>query len=335
MKQITLRELYNHDIRKVNAIATSAAFDFSLLEEKLVDYISTLISSPITKENGEITYQTVYEISYNHFCKCIGVKPDNKIYQNIDQAIKNLKSKVINLILPNKAKTGVAILDRYEINDRKKKNSATAIIQLDDRMIPILISKTKNYFSHKPEYTLLMNSKYSIRLYQWLLALLNKEIGKNMKYSKFGDKEIPMNLVELIQLDNKAKKLFLQKKEKIEHKQYEFAIYMDAIKYQLSISKSYRGYETIKDKILEKTVKEINSSTDIQILSYEYDQNDDCIVFIITRKNTFERIAVDTYLEEKINIHTISTTEVSKEVTGYIPGEIKDIDKINKWIEAN
>ena len=48
-KDISFRKLYNHDVRKVNAVVTAAAFNFTSIEQDLFDYISCLEPSSLDK----------------------------------------------------------------------------------------------------------------------------------------------------------------------------------------------------------------------------------------------------------------------------------------------
>ncbi len=325
---VSLRELYNHDIRKVNAIATSAAFDFSLIEQKIVDYISTIITAPNIDQQGHITYQTTYKLNYIHFCQCTNTSPSTRFYKIIDDAIRSLSVKSIELILPNNGKTGIKVIDRYEIHEGKPYYT---IIQLDDRMIPILIDKKKNFFKHHPEYTLFMNKKYSTRLYPWLTALLNKEIGKKCKYTRFNNTTFAN--IDIAKLQKEDKQKYLKMRERIYYSEYVFNISLKAIRYQLSISSNYRGYNTIKTKILDVVKKEIEEITDMVITSMSYDSDSDFVRFVVRKKNTIEIAITDSRNLEKINKNNTQNSEPSEVITDYQPGQIKDIEVIEKWIE--
>ena len=349
-KDISFRKLYNHDVRKVNAVVTAAAFNFTSIEQDLFDYISTLTDQPYTNEKGEIKYNTTFKINYLHFCIATNTKPDSRTYENIDNSIKNLNKKTMELILPNNGITGVKVIERYEIHQGKP---YYAYIQLDDRMIPVLISKKNNFLEHHPEYVLFIkNNKYAKRIYGWLAAQLNKDIGKKLKYTKFDEnrtlKDIKiedfketkeMNEEEKENL-KKSKLRFLNMISSIKKDSYTYNLDFEQFKYNLSISSNYRGYKTIESKILKDVKKIINESTDITIENMFYNDEYDSITFIVRKKGDLERIAVDEKLKkqhnDKFSKVNIKDVEPSQVITDYKPGATENIDKlITQWIDIN
>lgn len=333
-KEVSFRKIYNHDIRKANPIATSAAFDYSLIEEKMVDYVSTIVPAPQINNDGEIKYPLVYVIYYSHFCKCTGKKGSNSYYKAIDQSLENLRDKSIKLILSDKKTTLISFLERVEFNEGSKRGeSRKAIIKLDDRIIPILIEKKKNYFEHHPEYTMLMDSKYSIRLYQWILALYNKEIGIEKSKSKFQGQLIKD--IDILELDQKDVLPFSKKLYAINHKKRDYYIHIDDLKEQLSISKNYRGFETIKERIIEPSIEENNEKTDLNIDKKLLTINDDGYIhFSVERKSTEEMSKLETTLTGLINNITIRPSEISHVMENEDEYEVEQYELIEKWAET-
>ncbi len=352
--ELTFRQLYARDVRMVNAIATSAAFDYSLIEEKLINFISTLVPSPQKGNNGEIQYPLIYVIYYSHFCKCMGIKGDNKYYNRIDEALQHLRDKSIKLKMNDQKSTLISFLERVEFNkENKKGESRKAVIKLDDRIIPILIEKRKNFFAHHPEYIMFMDSKYSIRLYQWLYALHNREIGILLKKTKFkcvitnkdGEQEdisIPLNTHEedMIYISrNKENKTlwqgFIEKKKKYKYSEREIIIDFDDIKENLSIPPAYRGYETVNKRIIEPVINEINEKTDFYIKKEDYYiDNNNKIHFFTTFKTTAELVMIDLTLEKLIENIKISQNEISHVMENEEEYEVEQYKLIEEWADS-
>lgn len=345
-KELTFRDFYNHDIRKANPIATSAAFDYTLIEEKLVDFVSTLVPAPQIEKNGDIKYPLLYEIYYNHFCKCMGKKGDSKYYKNIDQAIQNLHDKSIKLIMKDGKSTIIAFIERATFSSDTKKGesrkgeSRKVIIKLDDRIIPILIEKRKNYFEHHPEYTMFMDSKYSIRLYQWFLALLNKKISvkKSKTIFKEGVLFKDVDITKFKTSDPEERKMqqkYLRMKNNIEYSKYYFSIPLESLKDQLSVSDNYRGYKTIKNKIIDSSIDEINDKTDISVDkdNVTIDENNN-VIFPVQRKDTITKNNIETELFKIVEKIKINPNEISHVIEDEAEYQVEQYFLIEQWADT-
>lgn len=290
MNKLELSEVFEHEVKKSNYLAMSAQFDLTATEQKILNYITTLIKPPTIDEGGKLHYTNLFEIDFSKFCKMAGMKICGASYNVIRKSLLSMYRKKIEVKLPEKNTfTGLGILDRYEYKD----NEGYAVILLDDRMTPYLFELKNNFLKYQPQYTMLLKSKFSIRIYEWIKSILDKEISLKQKKYK--------NEINFNNLSDEEKKEKIKEMIRIRQKKYQISLKLNDIKKFLSLSKNYYGYNTIYSQILAPAIKEINELSDIYIENCEYDNELKFVTFDVRLKDIKERHITDDIIEEKIN----------------------------------
>ncbi len=307
-KALSIDKIYKYDISKSNTFVISAAFDYSLIEQKIVNYIITKIQpdaveNATNKDNSPEREPLTYDIDFDELCKMSGMLICGRNYDYIKAAIESLRDKRINVRLPkNDGITGISFIDRYVYYE----NKGYASVRLDSRMIPLIIKMKDNFLKYNPRYTMLAKSKYTIRIYEWLKASMDKRQSGIKKQAGI-TKDI-----NFTQMDRNEKREYVNKYTKVRNLDYEIRIRMQIFRENLGIGTNIKGYKMLYNKILSKCMDEINEQSDIMIKSIEYISDVDELVFTTSYKNHIELQVLNQIIEEKINNVYLPKTETSK-----------------------
>ena len=146
----------NQLVVKSNELIQKSRFSLSALEQKIILYI-------ISKIKPEDTELKEYCFDLREMCRVCGISYSGKNYLNFKDSIKALRDKSFWIETPRKLYT-VSWIERVEID----KYQTTVSVKLDDRLLPYLLNLRECFTSYELNYTLLMKSKYSIRIYELL-----------------------------------------------------------------------------------------------------------------------------------------------------------------------
>ena len=251
-------------VQKSNLLAMDAKFDFSALEQDAANYITTLIEQPVEDyDTKQVQYKVRYEFNLSDLCKATGTAKSGRAYSRFREAIRNLKKKDVLVPSPKGTFVSVSWLSYFEFDP----HSGRIVISIDDKMIPYVCDLHNKFLSYQPEYTLLMNGKYSKRLYEKLKAYLNMISAKSN----------PEHDASIITT-------------------YEIAL--DKLKSEFSLDgiDSYNHFGVFRTKILNVALKEINEMTDINI-DYTAVKSSgkavDSIIFSLSYKDEVSKMEVD------------------------------------------
>ena len=148
-------------VHKSNSMIQNGRFDLSLQEQKIMLYIISQISPQ------DIDFELL-EFSIPEFCKACGIDCDNgKNYADLKKAVKHIRDKSWWIVLPDGRHTTVSWIEKPYINPK----SGTISIKLDDDLKPYLLQLQANYTQYDLIYTLSFQSKYAIRLYEYIRSI--------------------------------------------------------------------------------------------------------------------------------------------------------------------
>ncbi len=244
--------LAKFNVKKSNALAMSSIFDYSSVEMDMANYITTLIMPIIEQtEEDDFNYSLNNEVivDFNELCHMTGTMRNGKTYKDYLKALDSLRHKEI-IIRINGLITSLHWISEWWYDDKKGR----AIVHISENMIPLLFNLKANYLSYKPEYTMLMGSKYSKRIYEELKAYYNLCRSRNIEG------------------------------------EIEYKVEVKKLKKNLSIDglSSYNNFNNFETKILIKAIAEINERTDIEV-KYTYEKTGrsvSMIIFTIKLKDT-------------------------------------------------
>lgn len=174
---------------KHNDIVRVFRYNHSVTEQKLLMYL-------ISKIKPGDTPDTTYRFDATILCEVCGIKGTRQALRNLMYMLQKLADKSFWVIKdsPN-PKLHRWIYDLTLILDGKPTTSSNftpvADIAFDPFLHPYLLDLRENYTSYELENILAMQSKYSIRLYEFLKS-----------YSYIGAKDISLeDLRELLQVE--------------------------------------------------------------------------------------------------------------------------------------
>lgn len=262
---LQFEDVYKYKVKKSNYLCLAAVFDYSLYEYELSNYIISLIKPAKSAANGELIYQLDYEVDFDEFCRKNATSTGGgRSYDYIKKALKGLMSKVVNVQMPNKAITGVHLLDRYEY----KEGSGIGHVRIDDRLIPALFA-CKEYVLYTDAYSYHFTSKYSGRVCDMLRAFIGKENWKQMK-----DLKQKVNYHgDFTKMTKEEKNKYTKGYKKIKESSYTIKMSLGDFATIINLPKSIKGPQMIKRRCLDNVVEDINKSSEIEIKSYMCDEN--------------------------------------------------------------
>lgn len=171
-KQADLRTLEQHKeeqlekdrhaiITKANAMIQKTRYSLSLQEQKIVLFA-------MSKIQPTDTFLTEYAFSIKEFCDICGITATN--YDGIKETFLRLKKKAFWLTIDDRGtESGVDWFSTVRINKR----SGIVKLKFHEDLHPFLLELTKNFTSFTIYPTLVMKSRYSIRLYELLKSYSN------------------------------------------------------------------------------------------------------------------------------------------------------------------
>lgn len=184
-EKIKVAQAREYKVVKSNDIIQKARFDLSIVEQKTIAYIVSMIKP---KERDSDALILEYDFNIQDYCKICGIDYNNGgNYEYIKSTLKKLRDKSMWVTLSDGTETVVSWINKPYINKR----SGKAKIRLDDDMIPYLFELKERFTQYELYNTLAMKSQYSIRLY---------EIFKSYSFAK----------KKIFDLDELKKMLFAQ-----------------------------------------------------------------------------------------------------------------------------
>jgi len=156
-----LDEQRHRTIIKANALIQKSRYSLSLLQNKIVNYLISQIS----------TYDEDFrfvDFSIPDFCRLCGMdETSGKNYKNLKTAIKGIADKSVWVELEDGTETILRWIEKPYIN----KNSGIIRIKLDEDMKPYLLQQKKNYTAREALWTYSFEYKYTERLYQYVCSI--------------------------------------------------------------------------------------------------------------------------------------------------------------------
>ncbi len=157
---------------KANALIQKSRFSLSLQQQKIVLYLISKIQPTDTKF-------IQYEFNIPDFCHVCGIDYDSgKNYSDLKAQIKEIADKSLWITLEDGTETLVRWIERPYISRRE----GIIRIKLDEYMKPFLLQLKKHYTQYRLIYTLKMNSKYSVRLYELIMSFFFNKQNPSSRY---------------------------------------------------------------------------------------------------------------------------------------------------------
>lgn len=146
-----------YNVVKANELIQKSRFELSLLEQKTIAYICSLIK-PL--EEQELEY--VFDI--REYAKICGIAYDSgKNYTDIKNGLRKLSDRSMWL------ETGdEEVLVRWLAKVRTNKRSGKVTIRLDEDLVPYLINLKQKFTQYELYNILGMRSAFSVRIYELL-----------------------------------------------------------------------------------------------------------------------------------------------------------------------
>lgn len=157
-EKINIATAREYKVVKSNEIIQKARYELSVLEQKTIAYIVSMIKP------GD-THLKEYEFDIRHYSKVCGIDYDSgKNYENIKSAIKGLRDKSFWIKLEDGSESLCSWVNKANVNKR----SGKVKIRLDDDMQKYLIGLLEQFTQYELLSTLPMKSQYSFRIYELL-----------------------------------------------------------------------------------------------------------------------------------------------------------------------
>lgn len=164
------------EIRKANALIQKSRFDLTLQQQKILLFLISQID-PNDKE-----FKT-YSFSIKQFCEICGIKvASGRNYQMLKSQIKKIADKSIWLDLQDR-EVLVRLIEKPTII----KESGKIEIRFDEDMMPFLLQLRSNYTKYELIYILRFNSKYTLRLYEYIKSIHYDELNPYSRYIELSE----------------------------------------------------------------------------------------------------------------------------------------------------
>ncbi len=149
---------------KANELVQKSRFELSLLEQKTVAYICSLIKpSFVNKGVYNLHFQLDYEFDIKEYCKVCGIDYNaGKNYADIKAVLKKLRDRSMWLTLPDGSESTVAWLNKVNVSKR----SGIVKIRIDEDLAPYLFNLGKRFTQYQLSNILAMRSAFAIRIYE-------------------------------------------------------------------------------------------------------------------------------------------------------------------------
>ena len=187
-KEIKVYKSRNNLVVKSNELIQKASYELSAQEQKILLYI-------ISKLKPNDTDFNIVELKMKEFCDVCGITfKSGANYNEIEKSLKELKNKNCEL----KTKKEVLLFHWLGTVKIDKVNNKI-YVAFDTMLKPYLLQLYSNFTAYQLENILIMDSKYSIRIYELLLSVkaigyykttvsdLKKMLGCENKYSRFNN----------------------------------------------------------------------------------------------------------------------------------------------------
>lgn len=303
-KKYSLGKVYKYNIRKSNKLAISSGFDYTLLELKIENYIITLLKTEKIKQIDEQGNENMadipvkeYQIDFNDICVQTGMSICGRSFNYIEEALKALRDKSILVEFENGHRQPVSFLASYD----RKSGEAKATVLVHPQILPIIMDRTGNFLNYSGKYTMLMDGKYGIRIYEWLKARLEKEVYRQ-KISIRKAREIKLDKATSEQEFEEIKQFYAQQELDAIKRAYVFSYKRKELIDNFYLPDSYKKrISAIETKVFETAKNFINQQSDIYIIKYEYNEETDAFDVYCRNEDSAVLTVKDLMLEEDLN----------------------------------
>lgn len=150
-------------VKKSNVAIRKARYSLSLQQQKVLCYLISELKETDTHETEKLfDIKAFYDF----------MEVNNKDYDKVRQCLKALSDKSWWV----KADDGADVLVRFLNTVRADKRTSKVRIKFHEDMMPFLQHLKSEYTQYKLWYTMTMRSEYSLRLYELLKSVANKQI---------------------------------------------------------------------------------------------------------------------------------------------------------------
>lgn len=153
----------NQLVVKHNSLIQKTRYSLNTQQQKIVLYLISRI-----KPQDDCLQEYDYDI--RDFCKVCGIELSGKNYQNVKDSIQKLADKSFWIETEEKE-----MLLRWIEKATIYKKDTRLTIKLDEDLKPFLLNLRSQFTTFELCNILLMRSKYSIRLYEYLKSCLSLE----------------------------------------------------------------------------------------------------------------------------------------------------------------
>lgn len=193
-----LEKARNAVVTKANAMIQKTRYSLSLQEQKIVLFL-------ISKIQPDDTFLTEYIFNIKEFCHVCGITATN--YDDIKDTLLHLKKKAFWLTINDQ---GTESCVDWFSTIRINKRSGIVKMKFHEDLHPFLLELRQNFTSFSIYPTLVMKSRYSIRLYELLksysnlsewvfdLDLLKRKLDANyIKFFDFRRRVLDVSMAEI------------------------------------------------------------------------------------------------------------------------------------------
>lgn len=146
---------------KHNDLVQKSRFNLSLVEQKTINYLVSLIKPADKCPDGKQPIE--YEFEIIDYCKTCGIDYDNgKNYITVKNTLKSLRDKSVYMSVPGGGEVTVSWLIKVFTNKR----TGRARIWFDPELTPYIFELRENTTRFELLNILSMKSKYSVRMYE-------------------------------------------------------------------------------------------------------------------------------------------------------------------------
>lgn len=153
---------YYSIVKKSNLAIRKARYSLSLQQQKILCYL-------ISELKETDTHETQKKFDIKGFFDFMDI--ECKSYERVRDNLKALRDKSWFVQKEDGWETTVSFLSKVSAD----KQSGNVIVTFDKDMLPFLQNLKAEYTQYKLWYTLTMRSEYSLRLYELLKSVANKE----------------------------------------------------------------------------------------------------------------------------------------------------------------
>lgn len=155
-------------VRVSNTIAQRSAYELTLTEHKLMLFILTRIDPMSLQVDSFDGPELTFKI--NDFCKFVGIPiTQGSSYRNVRNSIKTLADRSVYIDIGDGNETLVRWFAAVVLN----KKNASVTVTISRQIRPYITNLREHYTQFAAAYTTRMQSKYAVRLYQFLHSYIN------------------------------------------------------------------------------------------------------------------------------------------------------------------